>query len=64
MIRTESSISFLEAQLREIDDLLKYCTNSNTYNSRRNSILEKLEYQYIRSKFNDHKNTIKIMSKA
>ncbi len=64
MTSTKYSISFLEAQLEEIDNILNYGIISNTYQSRRNSILKKLSFQYMRSKFIDHENTVKIMSRA
>lgn len=63
MMRTEGSILFLEAQLREINQILKYSRYKITYNSRRQSILENLEYKYMISKFTDHENTINVMSK-
>ena len=63
MKRTEASILFLEEQFREINQILKYSRHRNTYNSRCQSILEKLEYKYMISKFTDHENTNKIMSK-
>ena len=63
MMRTECSISFLESQLIEIDNILQYSRFRITYNSRRKSILKKLEFQYMRSKFNEHENTVKMMSK-
>ncbi len=64
MIRTESTATFLEAQLIEIDNILKGCINSTTYKSRRNSILRKLEFKYMRSKFKEPINTVKMMSKV
>ncbi len=64
MIRTERSIPFLESQLIEFDNILKGSQFNRTYNNRRNSILKKLAFQYIRSKFIDHKNTFLVMSKS
>jgi hypothetical protein len=62
MIHTTLSILFLEAQFREIENLLKY-SKSITYQDRMNRILERLEFQYMRSMFIDHKNTVRIMSR-
>ena len=64
MIRTESTASFLEAQLIEIDNILKGCVHSATYESRRNSILRKLEFKYMRLKFNEPKKTFRVMSRV
>ncbi len=64
MTITKYSISFLEAQLEEIDNIINYGINSRTYEARKDSILKKLAFQYMRSKFIDHENTFKIMSRA
>ena len=62
MIRTESSVFFLESQLIEIDNILKYSRDSIIYERRRKVILKKLAFLYMRSKFKTHENTIEIMS--
>ena len=63
-MRTEASISFLESQLIEIDTILKYVRYKIIYNQRRDSILQRLEYKYMISRFTDHKNTIEVMSRV
>ncbi len=60
---TERSITFLESQLMEIDNILKYSNISRTYQARRNIILRKLAFKYMLVKFGYHEHTVIVMSR-